>query len=108
MFWLDRQEKSYLWLGLVCEATLLSNAVVLLDNFTTWIGLTTSVLLIDVIAIPLRIGLWVLFWGYWFRLKQIRFCIRLCGRLLSILAVGTAMLRPPLYGPHVPVHVAVS
>jgi Stage II sporulation protein E (SpoIIE)/Beta-galactosidase second all-beta domain len=107
LFWLDRQEKSYLWLGLVCEATLLSNAVVLLDNFTTWIGLTTSVLLIDVVAIPLRIALWVLFWGYWFRLERIRLLHQFVWPLAAILAFGTAMLRPPLYGTHVPVHMAV-
>jgi hypothetical protein len=107
LFWLDRQEKSYLWLGLVCEATLLSNAVVLLDNFTTWIGLTTSVVLIDVIAAPLRIGLWVLFWGYWFRLKQIGLLHRIVWPLVVILSVATAMLRQPLYGQHVPVHAAV-
>jgi stage II sporulation SpoE-like protein len=107
LFWLDRQEKSYLWLGLVCEATLLSNAVVLLDNFTTWIGLTTSVLLIDVVAIPLRIALWVLFWGYWFRLERIRLLHQFVWSLAAILAFGTAMLRPPLYGTHVPVHAAV-
>jgi Stage II sporulation protein E (SpoIIE)/Beta-galactosidase jelly roll domain len=107
LFYLDRQEKSYLWLALVCEATLLGNAVVLLDNFTTWIGLTTSVLLIDVIAIPLRIGLWVLFWGYWFRLERIRLLHRVVWTLVAVLAIGTAMLRPPLYGQHVPVHAAV-
>jgi hypothetical protein len=56
LFWLDRQEKSYLWLALVCEATMLSVGLVLLVNFTTWIGQTTDVVLTDVIAIPLRIG----------------------------------------------------
>ncbi len=107
LFWLDRQEKSYLWLALVCEATLLGNAVVLLDNFTTWIALSTSVILIDIIAAPLRIGLWVLFWGYWFRLARIRILHRAVWFLVVLLAVGTAMLRPPLYGTHVPVHAAV-
>jgi hypothetical protein len=107
LFWLDRQEKSYLWLALVCEATLLGNAVVLLDNFTTWIALSTSVILIDVIAAPLRIGLWVLFWGYWFRLSRIRILHRAVWFLVVLLAVGTAMLRPPLYGAHVPVHAAI-
>jgi hypothetical protein len=107
LFWLDRQEKSYLWLALVCEATLLGNAVVLLDNFTTWIALSTSVILIDVIAAPLRIGLWVLFWGYWFRLARIGILHRAVWSLVVLLAVGTAMLRPPLYGAHVPVHAAI-
>jgi hypothetical protein len=36
LFWLDRQEKSYLWLALVCEATMLSVGLLILVNFTTW------------------------------------------------------------------------
>jgi hypothetical protein len=68
LFWLDRQEKSYLWLALVCEAIMLSVGLLLLVNFTTWVGLTAYVIITDVIAKPLQIGLWVLFWGYWFRL----------------------------------------
>ena len=107
LFGLDRQEKSYLWLALACEATLLGNAVVLLDNFTTWIPITATVILIDVIAIPLRIGLWVIFWGYWFRLEGIKLLHRLVWFLVALLAVGTALLRPPLYGKHVPVHAGV-
>jgi hypothetical protein len=106
LFWLDRHEKSYLWLALVCEAIILGNAVVLIDNFTTWIGLTASVILTDVIAKPLEIGLWVLFWGYWFRLERIRLLHRAVWSLVIVLAIGTAMLRPPLYGAHVPVHAA--
>ncbi len=106
LFWLDREEKSYLWLGLVCEASLLSVAPVLLINFTTWMGLTEYVVLHDVIAFPLRIGLWVLFWGYWFRLERMRALHYAVWSLVLILAIGTAMLRPPLYGTHVPVQAA--
>jgi hypothetical protein len=106
LFWLDRQEKSYLWLALVCEASLLIVAPVLLINFTTWMGLTEYVIFHDVIAFPLRIGLWVLFWGYWFRLSRMRILHCAVWSLVIILAVGTAMLRPPLYGKHVPVQAA--
>ena len=104
LFWLDREEKAYFWLALVCLATLLSNAIVLSANFTPWIGQTAAVLLIDVVLTPLRIGLWVLFWGYWFRLWRIARLHRLVWALVAVLAVGTAMLRPPLYGLHVPIH----
>jgi hypothetical protein len=107
LFGLDRQEKSYLWLALVCEATVLSVGVLLLVDFTTWIGQTEFVILSDVIAKPLQIGLWVLFWGYWFRLGRIRVLHRAVWTLVVTLAIGTAMLRPPLYGAHVPVHAAV-
>jgi hypothetical protein len=103
LFWFDRKEKSYLWLALVCEATMLSVGSVLLVNFTTWIGQTEVVILTDVIAKPLQIGLWVLFWGYWFRLERIDLLHRAVWVLVIILAIGTAMLRPPLYGEHVPV-----
>jgi Stage II sporulation protein E (SpoIIE) len=106
LFWLDREEKSYLWLALVCEASLLLIAPVLLINFTTWMGLTEYVILHDVIAFPLRIGLWVLFWGYWFRLTRMRALHFAVWSLVIVLAIGTAMLRPPLYGAHVPVHWA--
>ncbi len=107
LFWLDRQEKSYLWLALVCEATMLSVGLLLLVNFTTWIGQTEYVIASDVIATPLRIGLWVLFWGYWFRLERIDLLHRVVWTLVVILAIGTAMLRPPLYGEHVPVHASL-
>jgi hypothetical protein len=104
LFWLDREEKAYFWLALVCLATLLSNAIVLSANFTPWIGQTAAVILIDVLLAPLRIGLWVLFWGYWFRVLRIERLHRAVWFLAAILMIGTAMIRPPLYGQHVPVH----
>jgi hypothetical protein len=106
LFWFDREEKSYLWLALVCEASLLSVAPVLFTNFTTWMGLTEYIIIHDVVAFPLRLGLWVLFWGYWFRLRRMRTLHYAVWSLVIILAIGTAMLRPPLYGTHVPVSAA--
>lgn len=105
LFWLDRQEKAYFWLALVCEAIILSVGLLLLVNFTTWVGLTAYVIITDVIAKPLQIGLWVLFWGYWFRLGRMRALHLAVWSLVAILAVGTAMLRPPLYGQHIPVQL---
>ena len=55
---------------------------------------------------PLRIGLWVIFWGYWFRLWRTARLHWLVWSVVAILMVGTAMLRPPLYGLHVPTHYA--
>jgi hypothetical protein len=106
LFWFDREEKSYLWLALVCEASLLLIAPVLITNFTTWMGLTEYIIIHDITAFPLRIGLWVLFWGYWFRLRRMRALHYAVWPLVSILAIGTAMLRPPLYGTLVPVSAA--
>jgi hypothetical protein len=104
LFWLDRQEKAYFWLALVCLATLLSNSVLISVNFSAWIGQTTAVILRDVILSPVRVGLWVLFWGYWFRIWRITRLHQLVWSLVGILMIGTAMLRRPLYAELVPVH----
>jgi hypothetical protein len=104
LFWLDRQEKAYFWLALVCLVTLLSNAIVQSGNFTAWIGQTPAVLLIDVLFEPLRIGLWVIFWGCWFRVWRSARLHWLVWSVVGVLIIGTAMLRPPLYGLHVPTH----
>ena len=106
LFWFDREEKSYLWLALVCEASLLLIVPVLIINFTTWMGLTEFIVIHDIIAFPLRIGLWILFWGYWFRLRRMRAVHYAVWSLVILLAIGTAMLRPPLYGRFVPVSAA--
>jgi hypothetical protein len=103
LFWLDRQEQAYLWLALVCIFTLLYNAIVLSVNVVAWIGQTPAVVLRDVVLHPVRIGLWVLFWGYWFRLAKIRRLHQAVWSLVALLMAGYALLRPPLYGLVVPV-----
>jgi hypothetical protein len=106
LYWLDPNEEAYLWLALVCVVTLLGNSVVLLANFTTPMGQTQGVILADVIATPVRIGLWVMFWAYWFRLPKLKRFHWVTWVLVGLLAIGTAMLRPPLYGQKIPVHAA--
>jgi hypothetical protein len=64
LFWMDRTEVAYLWLGLVCAVGIFNVGLVLNMNFAAWIGLIPGILLLDVICVPLRIGLWVIFWGY--------------------------------------------
>lgn len=106
LYWLDPQEEAYFWLALVCLVTLLGNSIVLLSNFTTPMGATQGAILHDVIAAPMRIGLWVLFWAYWFRLPGIKRIHVIVWTLVTLMAIGTAMLRPPLYGQTIPVHAA--
>lgn len=105
-FWMDRSDRAYLWLSLVSLATLVGNAVILVVNFTTWIPQVVQVILNDVIAAPLRIGLWVLFWAYWFRVSPATWLQRTIWGLVLFLATGYLLLRPPLYGPTVPLHTA--
>lgn len=106
LYWLDPAEQAYLWLALVCLVTLFGNSIVLLANFTTPIGLTSGLILSDVIATPVRIGLWVIFWAYWFRLPRLQKIHWIAWTLVGLLAAGTALLRPPLYGHKVPVQAA--
>jgi ABC-type lipoprotein release transport system permease subunit len=49
-------------------AAFFSNGVLFIVTYSTWISQMPFVVLSDVISLPLRIGLWVIFWGYWFRI----------------------------------------
>jgi hypothetical protein len=106
LYWLDPQEDAYFWLALVCLVTLLGNSIVQLANFTTPMGQTEAVILHDVLSTPIRIGLWVMFWAYWFRLPRLPWIHWIAWTLVGLLAIGTAMLRPPLYGQRIPVQAA--
>jgi hypothetical protein len=102
---MDRTEPAYLWLSLVCAVTLLLDGIVLIVNFSTEIGLVQEQLLEALLA-ALRIGLWVIFWGYWFRVVRMNWVHRVVWTLVLLLIVGSVMLKPPLYGHAVPVHAS--
>jgi len=106
LYWLDPQEDAYFWLALVCLVTLLGNSIVQLASFTTPMGQTEGVILHDVLSTPIRIGLWVMFWAYWFRLPRLHWIHWIAWSLVGLLSIGTAMLRPPLYGQKIPVQAA--
>jgi hypothetical protein len=106
LYWLDPQEDAYFWLALVCLVTLLGNSIVQLSSFTTPMGQTEGVILHDVLSTPIRIGLWVMFWAYWFRVPRLHRIHSITWALVALLAIGTAMLRPPLYGQRIPVQAA--
>jgi heme/copper-type cytochrome/quinol oxidase subunit 4 len=100
---MDRKEPAYLWMSLVCVVTIVSNGILFVVSFSTWISQMPFVLLADVISLPLRIALWVIFWGYWFRIVRMDWVHRIAWGLALLLMIGVAMLRPPLYGEIVPV-----
>jgi hypothetical protein len=103
LFWLDRKEPAYLWLGLTCLVIMARVAIVVESNYTAWIGVSLF-LIEDAVLTPAYIGLWVLFWAYWFRLERMAQLQRTVWGLVALLALTTAMLRAPLYGGVVPVH----
>ena len=103
LFWLDRSEPAYALLGITCAAILARVVILLVTNYTTWVGVSTF-LIEDAMLTPAYIGLWVLFWAYWFRLNRMAQLQRAVWGLVVLLGVMTAMLRWPLYGGLVPVH----
>ncbi len=107
LFWLDRTEPVYLWLGLTCAIILAIVASVMVGNYTTWIDGSLLFLLQDAVLTPASIGLWVLFWAYWFRLGGMVRLHRMVWGFVVLLGLGTAMLRAPLYGSVVPAHAIV-
>ncbi len=106
LFWSDRREWAYLWLGLACLAILAINALSFLESYTTAFGLVFGTILSDVILFPAQFGAWVIFWGYWFGLTQMRWIQRIAWTLVALIALATLMLRAPLFGPVVPVAAA--
>ncbi|MGB8480996.1 MAG: SpoIIE family protein phosphatase [Acidobacteriaceae bacterium] len=107
LYGLDPTEPAYLWLGLVCAASLARVVAVTFSYYSTAIDGTLSFLLQDAILVPLIIGLWVVFWAAWFRLPRMGRIHGMVWSLVSLLGLGTAMLRAPLYGSVVPVHAIV-
>ena len=107
LFWLDRRERSYVWLEVALLAILLQTALELMGNYTTWIPATPAVLITDAILRPVQIGLWVMFWASWFRLgRMARLKWMVCG-MTVLLCVSVALLRAPLYGRLVPVNADI-
>lgn len=106
LFRIDRSERAYLWLGAACTWTFLSRAVVLTGYYSTWLPMQIEVFSLDVVLTPLSFGLWVIFWGYWFGLEQMKRIRRIALALALLSALATSMLRAPLYGSIVPVEAS--
>jgi hypothetical protein len=106
LWWLDRQEPAYPWLGLACMTALCAAVATVLGEYGTWFSLSTSFLLQDVVLAPLQIGFWIIFWAYWFRIPRIALLQRAVWSLALLLAIGVALQRSPLYGWLVPMQAA--
>ena len=103
LFWLDRKEASYRWLGATCCAISLQLAVSLTGNYTALLPGWLNFLLLDVLFSPLVISLWILFWAYWFRMGRMLRMHYMVWGFTAGLMLAMAMMRAPLYGKIVPV-----
>ena len=103
LYWLDRSEPAYLWLGAACIAGFLGRSSVmhgvLLHDSAHGARDRPSGCLLG----PLSLGLWALFWAYWFKLENIRNIARITWTLTVLLCIGMSMVRPPLFGMCIPV-----
>lgn len=104
LFWLDRNEKAYLWLALACAGVALQTIVTLIGSYTAIVPATIFFLLTDAILVPGVIGLWIIFWAYWFRMGRMPRLHRMVWGFTLALAITIAMLRAPLYGRVIHVH----
>ncbi len=110
LLWFDRGELAYLWLGLSCTVSFVFLTLSAAASYTTWITGDSFAWLALVALPPVQDGLWILFWGYWFRLGrtvQMKWLYRITWTCVLLLAVAACLLYRPLYGRIVPVHASV-
>ena len=107
IFWLDRKEKAYLWLGLTCGGIALQTLVTLSGNYTTILPSWVELLIADAVMVPLVIALWILFWAYWFHMGRMERTQKMVWGFTLALAIIIAMMRAPLFGKIIPVHAII-
>jgi len=99
---LDRDEAAYFWLGAASLASLAATLSVLLGFYFTIMPKVVEIVLRDVIVAPLTLGMWALFWAYWFGLAGIKRIVRSTWALIILTIAVMAAVRPPIYGTLVP------
>jgi hypothetical protein len=104
LFWLDRKEKAYLWLGITCAGIMFQALVGLIGNYTAWIPGALHLQISDSLLNPAVIGLWVIFWAYWFRMGHMPRMHKMVWGFVAASALTVAMMRAPLYGRVIPIH----
>jgi hypothetical protein len=107
LFWLDRSEPAYLWLGFQCTQSMLYPVLVLIASYTTWVSASARNLLLNAVLAPLGYGMAVIFWAYWFRTARMGRLHRAVWSIVALLVVATAMTLAPFYGSVVPVHANI-
>jgi len=109
LYWLDRGELAYLWLGLICIISLIFVSLIVVASYTTWVSSRSLLLPLLAGVLPqVQIGLWLMFWGYWFGLKRtvwLKWVYRCTWAIVVLVAIATAMQWPPLSSLAVAPHI---
>ncbi len=103
LYWFDRREQAYLWLGVACSANFLGTAVTTAGYYNPIIPMMQETVLLDVVLVPMGLCLWAVFWAYWFELESRRRIARIVFTMTACLMFGMALVRPPILGTLVPV-----
>jgi hypothetical protein len=107
LFWLDRKEKAYLWLGITCVGVMVQALVGLIGNYTAWIPGALHLLIADAVLKPAVIGLWIIFWSYWFRMGHMPRMHKMVWGFVLASTLTIAMMRAPLFGHVIPLNAVV-
>lgn len=103
LYWFDRKDPAYFWLAVACLVTFVIRFMVVLGYYTTVLPMSSEMFLQDVVLQSVGMGLWALFWGYWFRLEGFRRTASVIVGLVCLSCLSIALLRPPLFGTYVPI-----
>jgi len=106
LFRADRRERCYLWMSLACLTDVFYMLISLFGSYTTSLPMAAENFLLDVVLSPLIFALWVLFWGHWFGLTEMRRIHAAAWSLFLLLILSVAPMRAPLFGSLVPVSAA--
>lgn len=104
LYWLDRHETAYLWLGAACSVNLAAKTVVMTGYYFMIVPMMPETILLDVFLNPLTLGLWAIFWAHWFRLEHVGRMTRVVWSLVALLMISMALVRPPLLGSLIPLN----
>lgn len=109
LYSLDHGELTYLWLGLSCTTSLAYIILALIQTHTLWLSGDSRAWFLFSILPPVQGGLWLLFWGHWFRLGRRGYMAWLygfAGAALTLLAVVMVVQQSSPYGGITPLHGA--
>jgi Stage II sporulation protein E (SpoIIE) len=108
LYWLDHGERTYLWLGLICTISVVFVSFLMVETYTTWLGSRSLLGPLILGLLPVQIGLWLMFWGYWFRLERtvwLKWVYRCTWVIVVLVAIVSAIGQPPLSGLAVAPHI---
>jgi hypothetical protein len=102
IYWRDRSERAYLWLTVALAIESALYLVSFLAAETYLISLTSFAVLNELLGSALGPLFWLLFWTYWFGLRNWRPLVRIASSVATLELLIVFSLHEPLLGTLVP------